>query len=201
MIKLCPFLCLLFLISCKNNKSGEPENAPIDTIIRRIDTSFSERPQLPVNSGDISLVNQLLQEKFGGTLAVLTDESAGWSKDDFDYFIAARRKENPDYPYLTRGDFNGDNQTDVAALVKTKGKAEYQLAIFSGQPLDQHRISFWKEDIEMCAISTYPKGKLAGMDQTPFDLKGDAISVEYFERATFVIYWDGKAFKRTYTGD
>ena len=201
MLKLSTILCLFILVSCNSKKTGEA-TAPIDTLITGIDTTPPENhPLQPDISGELNQVNQLLHEKSGGTLAVLSDTSAGWKKDVFDYFIAPKRKENPDYPYLTKGDFNGDGQADLAALVKTKDKAEYQLAILLGQPMSQDRISFWKEDIEVCAISTYPKGELAGMDQAPFKLKGDAINVEYFERATFVIYWDGKAFKRTYTGD
>lgn len=201
MTKLSVILCLFILASCNSKNSGQ-EIRPMDTVISGIDTTPPEIHAVqPDISTELIQVNQLLLEKSGGTLVVLTDGSAGWKKDVFDYFIAPKRKENPDYPYLTKGDFNGDGQADMAALVKTKGKAEYQLAILLGQPLSPDRIIFWKEDIEVCAISTYPKGELAGMDQPSFKLKGDAINVEYFERATLVIYWDGKAFRKTHTGD
>ena len=201
MKKLSIILCLFLLISCNSRKSG-PSTGSNDTPGTGLDTTAPlPRSVQPVISAETEQVNQVLAEKSGGTLAVLTDVDAGWKKEDFDYFIAPKRKDNPDYPYLTKGDFNGDGQADMAALVKTKDKAEYQLAILLGQPLSKDRIIFWKEDIDICAVSTYPKGELAGMDQPPFHLKADAINVEYFERATLVIYWDGKAFRKTHTGD
>ena len=201
MTKLSIILCLFLLVSCNNRKSGQV-TVSNDTPASGIDTPPPVTPPPhTVISPEIEKVNQLLAEYSDSTLAVLTDESAAWKKDDFDYFIAPKRKNNPDYPYLTKGDFNGDGQVDMAALVKTKDKAEYQLAILLGQPLSKDRIIFWKEDIDICALSTYPKGELAGMDQPPFQLKADAINVEYFERATLVIYWDGKAFRKTHTGD
>ena len=201
MMKLSTIFCLIILISCNSRKSGQVTVSK-DSPDTRIDTPPPTTPPLhQIVSKETEQVNQLLAEQSGGTLAVLTDESAAWKKDDFDYFIAPKRKDNPDYPYLTKGDFNGDGQADMAALVKTKGKAEYQLAILLGQPLSQDRIIYWKDDIEVCAISTYPKGELAGLDQPSFKLESDAINVEYFERATLVIYWDGKAFRKTHTGD
>lgn len=201
MKKLSIILCLFLLISCNSRKSG-PSTGSNDTPGTGLDTTAPlPRSVQPVISAETEQVNQVLAEKSGGTLAVLTDVDAGWKKEDFDYFIAPKRKDNPDYPYLTKGDFNGDGQADMTALVKTKDKAEYQLAILLGQPLSKDRIIFWKEDIDICAISTYPKGELAGMDQPPFQLKADAINVEYFERATLVIYWDGKSFRKTHTGD
>lgn len=201
MMKLSTIFCLIILISCNSRKSGQVTVSK-DSPDTRIDTPPPATPPIhPIVSKETEQVNQLLAEQSGGTLAVLTDESAAWKKEDFDYFIAPKRKDNPDYPYLTKGDFNGDGQADMAALVKTKGKAEYQLAILLGQPLSQDRIIYWKNDIEVCAISTYPKGELAGLDQPSFKLKSDAINVEYFERATLVIYWDGKAFRKTHTGD
>jgi hypothetical protein len=147
------------------------------------------------------VISGLLTQKFGDTFEIVNDSIAKWPRDVFDYFIAPKRKTEPDYPYITKGDFNGDGQQDAAALVKLKDKAAYQLAILFGSPLDKNRIQFWKEDIDICAVSLFPKGDLEGIDKPKVKMKGDGINVEYYESAAFVIYWDGKTFKRAYTAD
>ena len=200
-MKFLAFACFLMLYGCNNNKQT-PEKNQSDTILTaKADSITKEQTKASGPSADWQEVNHVLSEKFGGSLTIVTDTDANWPKDVFDYFIAPKRKEHPDYPYLCKGDFNGDGQSDAAALVKTKDKPDYQLAIIFGQPLDRHRISFWKEDIDLCAISTFPKGQLEGIGKPAISLKGDAVNVEFYERATFVVYWDGKAFRRTHTGD
>lgn len=195
---------LIVMASCGQNDAKEKEIIPaVDTLKPASAATTTVPPTSTVTgpSESVTLINSLLTDKFGGTLRVVTDTDANWPKDVFDYFIAPKRKENPDYPYVAKGDFNGDRQEDAAALIKTQGKAAYQLAILFGSPLDKHRVSFWKEDIDICAISGYPKGELQGIDEPEVAMKGDGILVEFYEKAMFVVYWDGKKFKRTYTGD
>lgn len=204
-MRLTAFALLLVLLSCGQKKSDKETPAAGSTTPKD-----STKPAVPAVSGPSAAVtefNNLLAEKFGDTLTVVTDTDANWAKDQFDYFIAPKRKTDPDYPYLAKGDFNADAQIDAAALVKTKGKPEYQLAIIYGQlptlgkTPEPRSIHFWKEDIDVCAISTYPKGELQGIDQPKASMKGDGVNVEYYETASFVVYWDGKKFKRAQTGD
>ncbi|MFZ1533448.1 MAG: hypothetical protein WAT14_04735, partial [Chitinophagaceae bacterium] len=103
--------------------------------------------------------------------------------------------------YITRGDFNGDNKPDIASVVTDSIKKKFRIAIFLGQD----NIKIWDEDIMIdAALSTIPKSTIEGMDgekTKKIKLKGDGINVEYFEKASFVIYWSGTDFKRIQTGD
>lgn len=200
-MKLTALAFLLLLLACGQKKT-ETDKQGSDTTTTTLPDTITVVPDTAAGpSAIVAEINGLLADKFGGTLTVITDADANWMKDEFDYFITPKRKQDPDYPYISRGDFNGDGHPDAAALVKTKDKAEYQLAIIFGAPLDKHRVLFWKEDIDVCAVSTYPKGELQGIDQPKVNMKGDGINVEYYEKASFVVYWDGKKFKRAQTGD
>ena len=202
--------CLLLAMGCSQGNSGKQNDPGSDVNKNNADTVRHSNSGLTNVSDSLprslptpaeTEINGLLKEKFGGTLVVVNDKSANWPKDIFDYFIVPQRKDYPDYPYIANGDFNGDGQQDAAALLKNPGKEEYQVAIIFGSPLDKHRIIFWKEDIDRCAVSTYPKGELEGMETAKVTMKGDGINVHYYETASFVIYWDGKEFKRVYTSD
>ena len=122
-------------------------------------------------------------------------------KDAFDYFIVPKRKDSPNYPYITKGDFNADGKIDIAAVVTNEKKSKYQIAIM----LEADKILFWNEDIlEDAAISTVTKSEIEGMEgekTKKVKLKGDGINIEYFERGSFVVYWDKVSFKRIQTGD
>lgn len=202
-MKLTAYLFLLLLFACGQNKSGEKNNTTDSPASVTTDSTAQliDQPALPVITEAAKEISGLLTEKFGDSFEIVTDSIARWPQDVFDYFIAPKRKTEPDYPYITKGDFNGDGQQDAAALVRLNNKAEYQLAILFGSPLDKNRIQFWKEDIDICAVSLYPKGDLQGIDKPKVKMKGDGINVEYYESAAFVIYWDGKTFKRAYTAD
>ncbi len=200
----------LLVMGCGQGSSGKKDTPGDDSLARSADTVIhlnngqknapDSLPRTAPTTAERE-INDLLKEKFGGSLVVVNDKSANWPKDVFDYFIVPQRKDHPDYPYIANGDFNGDGQQDVAALIKKTDKNEYQVAIISGSPLDKNRISFWKEDIDLCAVATYPKGELEGMEAGKVTMKGDGINVHYYETASFVVYWDGKAFKRVYTSD
>ena len=49
-------------------------------------------------------VNEILKAKYGTEWHVLSDKEATWMKDAFDYFIVPKRKDSPNYPYITKGD-------------------------------------------------------------------------------------------------
>jgi len=142
-------------------------------------------------------INSRLTGIPGSRWVVVNDTMAHWPAGEFEYFIAPKRQEQPDYPYITNGDFNGDGLTDQAALVKISGSDVFLIAIL----LNKGPVLFWSEDIDLCALSTYPKGPLEGMEGGKKNLTGDGINVEFYERATFVLYWNGKTFKRSYIGD
>jgi hypothetical protein len=196
------FWATLLLFSCGQSSSDQKDKPPTDTTTKSTDT-VSKQITAPViyNAPDEAAVNDALQLKFAKQWHVLNDQEAHWMKDAFDYFIVTKRKTEPNYPYITKGDFNGDGKHDIAAVVTDSTKSKYRIAIL----LDTSKALLWEEDIMVdAAISTVPKSDIDGMDgekTKKIKMKGDGINVEYFERASFVLYWDRSAFKRIQTGD
>ncbi len=199
-------LLLLFLFSCGHLKQpGNSGNLPADTSGKTADTFSTQPPptrdSLPGPSALAASLNQWLKEKSGGPWQVADDATANWPKDEFDYFIAPKRKDQPDYPYIIKGDFNGDGKEDAAALVLNPANREYQLAIIESFGTESAAARFWKEDMDLSALSLYPKGDLDGINGEKVKMKGDGITVEYYEKSSFVIYRSGTGYKRVWTGD
>lgn len=204
----------LFLISCGQNSSSKKETQSYkDSIKTAADTPGSKKEQIKSSvdkSGQTATalsiqVNRILNDKPGNKWHVLNDGEARWISGQFDYFITPKRKENPDYPYIAKGDFNGDEKPDIAALVTDSSKRNYQLVIIMNADEDTNQIITWKEDIaEDAAISFIPKSVIEGFEgekTKKIKMKADGINVEYFETSSFVLYWSGSAFKRIWTGD
>lgn len=192
------FIATVSLMSCGQNSSKENKaTSKIDTTVA---TAVNDDPT-DNSTPEERMVIRALRAQYGNKWHVMNDRDAKWMKDVFDYFIAPRRKEDPNYPYIARGDYDADNLVDLAAIVTDSLKRNYQIVIL----LEQGNILFWKEDImNDAAISTIPKSDIAGMDgenTKKIKMKGDGIKVEYFEKASFVLYWDKSSFKRIQTGD
>ena len=200
------FITVISLLSCGQNSSAKKEEpTKEDTSKKTIDTAKTtpvvKVEEAPYIIPDEGIVNDALSVKFGTKWHVISDKEAKWMKDAFEYFIVPKRKESPNYPYITKGDFNGDGKADMAAVVTDSTKSSYQVAIILGPD----NIKLWEEDIAVnAALSTIPKSTVEGMDgekTKKVKLKGDGVNVEYFEQAAFVLYWDGKNFKRLQTAD
>lgn len=198
-----------FILSC-NPKNKHDKNDRSNSISNTDGTAVSKKE---IKSDSTILPGSPLAEKVNAILKlkkestswhVLNDKEARWISGQFEYFIVPKRKDNPDYPYIAAGDFDGDNRPDLAAVVTDSTRVNYQLIIISDIDSSK-KISYWKEDIlEDAAISTAPKGKIEGTVNEKImkiDLKSEAIHVEYFEKASFIIYWNGKSFKRIQQGD
>ncbi|HEV7781731.1 MAG TPA: hypothetical protein VGO58_10730 [Chitinophagaceae bacterium] len=193
----------VLLLSCGENASKQKKEPLLtDTTAKTTDTAAKQPDQPIVYTAPYeAVINTSLQEKWGNQWHVLNDQEAHWMKDAFDYFIVPKRKTEPNYPYIAKGDFNGDGKEDMAAVITDSLKKKYRVAIL----LDTSKILLWDEDImEDAAISTVPKSDIDGMDgekTKKVKMKGDGINVEYFEKASFVLYWDKSGFKRIQTGD
>ena len=90
---------------------------------------------------------------------------------------------------------------DTAAVVTDDNKENFRIAVLLGPG----KIELWEEDVLInAALSSVPKGMIEGGDMDhpkKIKMKGDGINVEYFEQASFVIYWNGSSFKRIQEGD
>lgn len=200
------FTCLLlsFLISCgQKNAKVKDQLPPADTVITKPDNTSVKPPtdSLPPVTGMENSINTLIKKKYGEQWIVVNDVTANWPKDVFDYFIKSKRKTEPDYPYIAKGDFNGDGKEDIAALINKTGSKEYQVAIILDYNSPAPAFHLWKEDIDLTAVSLYPKGELGGINGEKVKMKGDGVGIEYYETSSFVLYWTGSGFKRVWTGD
>ena len=190
-------LIALLLFSCGQSSSTKDSNQ--DTTKTNSTDTTKVIASVLVDSSAIRIAEfeKQVAAAAGGDWRVVTDSIAQWPKDVFDYFIKGKRKDSPHYPYITSGDFNGDGKADTAFLIVNESRKNYQLAI----SLSNGKIIFWKEDIDLTAISTFPKAELTSFEGEKIKMKADGIEVEYFEKASFVLYWNGTAFKRIQTGD
>lgn len=203
------FISGILLLSC-GQKSSKGKTAPakedstkkaVDTV-KPIPVVKAETPSY--STPDEGALNDALSAKYGTKWHVVNDKEAKWIKDAFDYFIIPKRKELPNYPYITKGDFNADSKTDMAAIVTDSTKSSYQIAIILGPD----NIKFWDEDIAVdAALTTTSKSEVVTMKGENTEkvkkikMKSDGINVEYFEQSSFVLYWDKASFKRIQIGD
>jgi hypothetical protein len=195
-------LILLFLASCANHDNVSKKDPADTTGTGKIADS------LPPALTDSILPTSTLQQQVSSILnahmnewVLASDSNTSWQKDEFDYFVVPKRKTDPDYPYLAKGDYDADGKVDVAALVKKRSGPQFELLIISDYQSAAPHFSTYKEDIDLCAITTYPRETLTGINGEKVKMKGDGIGVEYFEKSSFVVYWNGKGYKRVWTGD
>ena len=193
------FITAPLLLSCGHKGAKEKAEISKPDTIKTIQVVKDE--PLVYTTPDEGAVNEMLKSKFENKWHVLNDMEANWMKDAFDYFIVPKRKAIPNYPYITNGDYNADGKADMAAVVTDSSKNNFRIAILFGKD----NIQLWEEDIMIdAALSTIPNSTIEGMDGEKIKkikLKGDGINVEYFEKASFVLYWDKSSFKRIQTGD
>ena len=187
-MRIFPLLVLLALLSCKDKKQTTDEQMPIpkgDTL-----------PDLTLTPGADS-INALLAKMPGGW-KVVTDERSGWTADALEYFVYSHRKTAPDYPYITRGDYDCDGRPDVAALV-TDTSATRLLFLFACG-----KTHWWEEDMMGAALKNMKKqdfGAMKDEEELRVSLPCDAVEAEWFEKAMQVIYFDGKKFQNVWTAD
>ena len=208
-MKLLNALVLIILFSCNQNKNEKDTGK-----IKSDSISLKQGENTTGTANDSTVITETeLSKRITAILnensevkgwQILNDKTARWINGQFEYFIQPKRKENPDYPYITQGDFNNDKKQDVAALLTDSTRTKYLLAIISDFD-SMPKLSIWKDDIiEDAALSAIPAGEITGTvnEKTrKVKLSSQAIQVEYFEKASFIIYWNGKSYNRIQRGD
>jgi hypothetical protein len=208
-MKLLNALVFIVLFSCNQNET-EKDTGKIksDSISLKEGENTSGTAndstvitETKLSKGITAIINENSEVK---SWQILNDKTARWINGQFEFFIQPKRKKNQDYPYITQGDFNNDKKQDVAALLIDSTRTKYQLAIISD--FDSiPKLSIWKEDIkEHAAISAIPVGEITGTVNEKIrkvKLSSEAILVEYFEKASFIIYWNGNSYTRIQQGD
>ncbi|MFZ1704886.1 MAG: SH3 domain-containing protein [Saprospiraceae bacterium] len=143
-------------------------------------------------------INAKLASLYNSKYRVVTDNDKNWSKYDFDNFITPERKKFQYFPYIVKGDFNGDGISDLAAEIKnTENNFERLVFIFGGNNL----IKFY--DGQLCSsISFIPANEwVSHWESGSLKLNADAIIVSCFEKSGWILYWDGNTIKEYWISD
>ncbi len=142
--------------------------------------------------------NNLIKTKLGSTWKILNDEKANWDEYDFKNFILPERDRNPNYPYIAKGDFDGNEKLDYSAIISNFKNTIHKIVIV----FDNGSIRLWEIESGNVAIENISKQKITSFynDKT-VNLKGDAIQVIRYESYAFVIYWDGEKLNEITTSD
>ncbi len=196
---------ILFLFAaCGQSSSGKKESkadtikSDSITVIDSGDTIHVDTPNIPWTGA----VNDQLKKLSAGKWRVVSDAESGWAKDVFDYFVAPERKKDPDFPYITKGDYDCDGKPDVAALVTDATHKVFKLVFILD---DGKKIELWKEDVQGAAIKNLTKSEVTGFEELEKEkkvqLKCDGVDVAWFETSSYVVYWNGRKFENIWTGD
>ncbi len=160
-------VCLIVIIFFSCGQSADKGKiSPTDSLVTKPDSTTvvsSSKDTISEMQKPTELemeVNTILQTKIPNQWRVVNDSISNWPKDVFDYFIAGKRKENPDYPYIAKGDYNVDGKADYAALVVNDKRDKYRIAIL----LDTTKVVIWEDDVQGAAISTNPKEDIGSID-------------------------------------
>src|SRR5689334_3864462 len=162
-------------------------------------------------SGIASLLSAATQEGITQHTWLQEQNVPAWVHDAF---AASNLNEKYEFsfhlnPFYLRGDFNGDEITDVAILVKEKKSEKIGIAIVHGGNRHIFLIGAGRtigngDDFPWMNIwGVYPKELVyrGAAERRPPTLRGEALLVEKAESASALIYWDGKDYRWYQQGD
>jgi hypothetical protein len=193
-------LAAILLAACNSSeKTNKDVNGDTSRSNNSVDTTTVNTPAIPW----IGAVTDLLKKHGLTKWHVMTDAETGWTKDVFDYFVTPERKTDPDFPYITKGDYDCDGKSDVAAIVTDSLHKEVRIVYFLNEG---NSVSWWKEDVQGAAMKNLPKSEVAGFENLDekdkkIQMKCDGLDVAWFEKSSYVIYRDGKGFSHIWTSD
>ncbi|MDO8680540.1 MAG: hypothetical protein Q7R30_18645 [Acidobacteriota bacterium] len=127
-----------------------------------------------------------------GRYRLATDQDRKWDQYSFDNFVKPNRAKVEHYPFIARGDFDGDNLPDLAAEVLSLDDTRTRMALVWGNGT----VSFY--DGQMCSAiaSVPPQEWKSHWESAPLTLTTDAILVACFESSAWLLYWDGQSFRQ-----
>jgi|GEM_PF-4788663 len=143
----------------------------------------------------------LIKNNYGSQWYILNDKQANWDKYDLENFILPARTNDPDYPYIIKGDFDGNGKLDYAATLSKSNDNKMSKIIIL---LDNGDVYFWDLDPRLYSFSCITERKITSHydDDLMVNLKGDGIGLGIYETGySEVIYWTGSDFRSIYNGD
>lgn len=195
------FLLALVLFSCGQGPADKKKN-DADSAGKVTDTTDS-RDFTIKDVGESIRFNSILRQKGSGQWHVVTDQESGWTKDVMDYFVVNERKNDPEFPYIAKGDYDCDGIRDIAALVTDSSNSKSMIVFLLKEGKEMR---WWTEDVKGGAIANLPKTEVTGFgedidEEKKVKMPCDGVNVVWFESASYVVYWNGSKFDRIGTSD
>lgn len=143
-------------------------------------------------------INEVLIEQAHEEYRVVTDKDRNWDKYEFDNFVTPERFKFSYYPYIVKGDFDGDNVPDLAAEVRNTNNNYTRLALLWG---NSKKLTFY--DGQLCsALSFVPANEWKShWEEASVTLAADAIMVTCYEKSAWLLYWNGRSFQQYWMSD
>ena len=194
------------LLSCGQNSGKEKGPTQNDSSILKTDTAghLPDSVNTSAQLTDELIVNDLLKTKLGNKWRVLTDKDVKDKSGDYDNRVKQERKANPNYPFIVKGDFNGDNKADYAALV-TNDEQEWErlltrVYVIPGgdKPVTFEESTMPVTTLQLVKKSATIEGFMNDKDKK-IVLSNEGLEVMTGESGGYYLYWDGKTFKILYT--
>ena len=143
----------------------------------------------------------LIKNNYGSQWYILNDKQANWGEYALENFILPARTNDPDYPYIIKGDFDGNGKLDYAATLSESNDNEMSKIIII---LDNGNVHFWDLEPGLYSFHCITERKITSHydDDLMVNLKGDGIGLGIYETGySEVIYWTGSDFRSIYNGD
>lgn len=143
-------------------------------------------------------INEVLIAQSHEEYRVVTDKDRNWDKYEFDNFVTPERSKFSYYPYIVKGDFDGDNVPDLAAEVRNTNNGYTRLALLWGKT---KKLTFY--DGQLCsALSFVPAAEWKShWEEASVTLTADAIMVSCYEKSAWLLYWNGRSFQQYWMSD
>lgn len=181
-----------YALDARRNGCVDANVAVLQELNRQLFAKYETIPDLEAE------VNAVLANQYGAKYRVVADKDRGWDKYEFEHFVLPNRKTFEYYPYIVKGDFDGDKVADLAAEVVNTENNYHRLAFVWG---GDKRLTFY--DGQLCsAISFLPANEWKShWEAVAVHLEADAILVECYEKSAWILYWDGRAFQQYWMSD
>ncbi len=120
MTRLILFVAILFVACGQNSSDKKTTNDTTNTPDSTPPIVTKDTAQSGIVPGSAK-VNEFLKKQNEPEWHVVTDKETGWMQDAFDYFFFPDRKNDPDFPFIAKGDYDCDGKKDSAAIVTNDG--------------------------------------------------------------------------------
>ena len=212
-MRLLMFSILIMLLSCGQDSGKDKKQTQQDSLVKKTDTTYNS-PNSNTNTAgekqaqgsipDEAAVNDLLKKMLGDKWRVLTDKDVKDKSDYYDETVLQGRKSNPNFPFIVKADFNGDNKTDYAVLA-TNDEQEYQRLLTKVYVIMEgsNPVTFEESTMPTTTLSIVKKSATVEGFMDDKDkkivMKTEGLEVMTGESGGYYLYWDGKSLKMLYT--